>query len=311
MVIEHRLSDVVSLLDYRLYNVSDAINEFLLTCKINNKAPATITAYKFRLSAFNFHFGKISIKEIQRQHIKAYLSLLQDQALKKSTIAARYRSLHTFFTWALEEQLIDFSPMESFHPPYAERAIVKPFSQRDIEDLIYLCEGNKFLDVRNMALILVALDTGMRLNELIMLKRTDIDIETGLVTVLYGKGRKTRIVRIGNRARKAILRYLRFRNQKYPELWQTEERTPLSRAGMSIAVRRLCRRANITGARGSIHTFRHSAALYSLQNGAELIDVQKMLGHSKIKTTADTYLAGFDSIAVAKRHEKFSPADNL
>jgi site-specific recombinase XerD len=141
--------------------------------------------------------------------------------------------------------------------------------------------------------------------------RKDVDLESGLITIVFGKGRKTRIVRIGIRARKALMKYLRYRNPEYQELWQTEERRPLSSAGMGISIRRLCQRANITDTRGSMHTFRHSAAMFSLENGAELIDVQKMLGHSKIKTTADTYLADFDSRAVAKRHEKFSPADNL
>jgi integrase/recombinase XerD len=310
MVLENRLIDLTSLVDHRPDSLAQLVKEFLLSCRIANKPQSTISTYEYRLRPFVANFSTLKITEISKRHIQAYLLWLREQKIKDSTINSYYRTAHTFFSWALEEDLIEHSPFEGLHPPAFEKPDIKPFSKKDLEDLLFLCEGNAFLDVRNRAIILMVFDTGLRLAETAALLLKDIDLESGLVTV-HGKGRKIRIVRIGNNARRALMRYCRYRKIDHPELWQTEERRPLTRAGMSIAIRRLCDRANITDARGSMHTFRHSAAFYALENGADLIDVQKMLGHSKIKTTADTYLAGFDSRAVAKRHEKFSPADNL
>lgn len=115
---------------------------------------------------------------------------------------------------------------------------------------------------------------------------------------------------MGIKARKALIRYLRFRNEKCEELWQTEERRPMTRDGVQTAIERLCKRAEITDAKPGPHTIRHSCAFTSLANGANIYDLKELFGHAKIQTT-QIYLDAYNSLMAAKQHEKFSPVDNL
>ena len=321
MTLDLSLFNDTSVLDHNPESLPAVLDEYKVTLRLENKSKGTIFNYDNRLLIFiNFLRDRkhsLSIKEINKKHIQYYLLWLKDEyisqngnPLKDSTVNIHYRILHSFFKWCAKETFIPQSPMLTLSPPSFVKPEIKPFSKRDIEKLLYICKGEKYLDVRNRAIVLVALDTGLRLAEMANIRMTGFDMNTGYLYVL-GKGNKRRMVRIGIEGRKALLKYMRYRNKALPQLWQTEEKRPLSRDGLQVAMKRLCKRAEITDARGSPHTFRHSAAMFSLRNGADLVDIQHMLGHSRIKTTADTYLNGWDSEQVAQRHEKFSPVDNL
>jgi integrase/recombinase XerD len=103
---------------------------------------------------------------------------------------------------------------------------------------------------------------------------------------------------------------MRYRNEQYDALWQTEERTPLTRNGLAIAMKRLSQRANIKDAKLGAHTFRHTCAYLSLENGADIYDLKELYGHKKIQTT-QIYLDGYGSKMAAAKHEKFSPVEKL
>jgi site-specific recombinase XerD len=264
----------------------------------------------------------LNIQEINKRHIKEFQLYLLDRKTKQGNLVkdslrnAYYRCLHSFFEWAKDEdvEILERSPMEGMHPPAYTKAEIKPFSVSDIESLLLLCKGNTFIVTRNKSLILVDMDTALRLEELTEMMVDDIDMETGYIHVL-GKGRRRRMVRMGVRTRRVLISYLRHRAQRnkgqYKNLWLTEEGHPLTRGGIRITIERLCDRAGITDTRGSTHTFRHTGAIFSFRNGADLKDVQVMLGHARSKTTADIYLNSWDSEQAAQRHEKFSPVDNL
>jgi site-specific recombinase XerD len=159
------------------------------------------------------------------------------------------------------------------------------------------------------AIVLVFLDTGIRLSEMAGLKLDDLDVDSGLIRV-SGKGNKERIVRIGQRTLKALLRYLLTRDDDCPAMWLTEERKPLHRNGISIMVRRLTARAGITRAKRGPHTFRHTAALAYYRNGGDIDTLQIMLGHSSTLITR-AYLSTLGADDMIKVHEKASPVDNM
>ena len=125
-----------------------------------------------------------------------------------------------------------------------------------------------------------------------------------------GKGSKERVVRIGLKAQKALLKYLLARKDEYPELWLTEERRPMILTGVKTAVRRYCERAVVSGARPSPHTFRHTFAIRAFEAGAREFEIQALLGHSTLEMTK-RYMSTFDATNAIKAHVKFSPVDHM
>lgn len=209
----------------------------------------------------------------------------------------------------VEEGILAQSPMLNIKPPRMPKLIPKPFSRHDIDNLLLLCSGNRFLEVRNRALVLLFLDTGLRLAEVAGIQLQDIDFDRETIKVM-GKGAKERRVRIGKTAQKAILRYLLNRNDGLPCLWVTEERRPMAKGGVQMVIKRLAQRAGITGVKLGPHTFRHTAAISYLRNGGSEFTLQLMLGHSTLQMTRK-YVATLGEEDLIKAHRTASPVDNL
>jgi len=151
------------------------------------------------------------------------------------------------------------------------------------------------------------LDTGLRLSELAGIQLADVNFDRETIKVM-GKGAKERVVRMGKTTQKALLHYLLKRNDDYSCLWVTEERRPLRRAGVQIAIKRLCHRAEITDAKPGPHTFRHTAAINYLRNGGSEFTLQIMLGHSTLEMTRK-YVSSLGAEDMIKMHKIASPVD--
>lgn len=287
------------------------LQAFLLSCRVDELSPTTIQNYRYQIGSFLRFHHQLNLTpggEVTVHHIRLFLLKLQD---KNSPISVRdyYKSLRRFFNWLVEEGLLERTPMTTIHPPRIPKKIIRPFSPQDIDNLLLLCSGNHFLDIRNRAIILVFLDTGLRLAELAGIQLRDIDFGRETIKVM-GKGAKERVVRIGKTAQRAVLKYLLLRNDSLPCLWVTEERSPFARWGIQSAIKRLCHRAEIVGAKRGPHSFRHTFGTQAFLNGADIREVQSLLGHSTLKTTL-TYLATVDSEVAVKRHREFSPVDRM
>jgi len=280
-----------------------------VACRVEGKSPNTLEDYDSRLKRFIDNHGDRPAESVTAVDIRQYLSQLQSKGLQQTTVRSHYKVLKTFFNWLIAEELLDKNPMFHVKPPKLPKKLVHPFSQDDIEKLLILTSGNTFLSTRNRAIILMFLDTGLRLSEMAALTLSDMDVNSGLIRVT-GKGNKERVVRIGQRTLKVLLRYLLMRNDDYPELWLTEEREPLHRNGINTMIRRLTARAGITRAKRGPHTFRHTAALAYYRNGGDIDTLQIMLGHSSTLITR-VYLSTLGADDMIAVHKKVSPVDNI
>ena len=192
--------------------------------------------------------------------------------------------------------------------------VVKPYTTEEIRKMLAVCEYDynhnaKFLGSRNQAIILVLLDTGVRLSELLQIEVGDIDNETGNIKVL-GKGAKERMVRIGRTAQKILWRYLVHRpDNGMKELWLTEEGEPLHERGVQSLVKRLKERAGINS-QGSVHKFRHSFAIGFLRTDKNVFNLQYLLGHSDLDMVR-RYTSTLGMEDALEAHKTASPADQL
>jgi len=278
---------------------------YLISCQVENKSQSTITSYSAVLKRF---IPFVQSDPVTASDIRLFILSLQQAELSPHTIHLYYRSLKAWFNWLVAEDQLEKSPMLNVKPPKLPRKIIQPLTTEDVNNYLLLTSGKHFVDIRNRAILLVFIDSGVRLSELVGMKLEDLDIENGYITVT-GKGNKQRVVFIGREARKALLKYLVMRKDSYPCLWVTEESRPIGTRGIQIMIQRLSRRAGITVKKGP-HTFRHTSAVNYLMNGGDLYTLSAMLGHTDVKVT-ENYLRGINTKQLAEKHKKYSPVDNF
>ena len=284
---------------------------FLLSSRVDGLSPRTLADYEYKVGAFVLFCSGLGINDpgqVTASEVRQFLLKLQEKNAPAS-VSGYYKSVNRFFSWMVEERILDRSPMATIHSPRVPQKVIMPFNPEHIRCLLLLCDDRTFIGARNRALVLMFLDTGLRLSEMAGIQLADIEWERETVKVM-GKGAKERVVRIGRTAQKALLRYLLMRQDNFPCLWVSEERKPLTHWGIAQVIGTLKKRSGISDVRCSAHTFRHTFATRALMNGAGEFEVQSLLGHSKLDMTR-RYAASLRSEEAVVGHRKWSPVDNL
>jgi len=289
------------------------LKNYLIACKVEGKSPATIMIYHRVISYFIDYSLRCGLPQkagtISANDIRLFLLDLQQKKLAPATVNAYYRAMNTFFNWLVNEGYIEKSPMLNIKPPKVPRMVVTPLNKEQITELLRWCGSVSFIDLRNRAIILLFLETGLRLAELARIQLNDIDFDNETIKVM-GKGSKERLVRIGKTTQRALLKYILARSDEYPCLWLTEERKPMASSGIQTMVKRLFRYSGINGVKRGPHTLRHTAAINYLRNGGDQFTLQIMLGHASLDMTRK-YVSTLGTEDMIRVHRKASPVDNL
>lgn len=257
------------------------LKDYLDTCKVEGKSPRTIEVYQINIQRY---LSVIAPQSPNPVNTLSYLASLRDKHYAPATIHQVFRSLRTWFNWLVKCDIITKSPMSNIRAPKVPQRIHRTFDTAQLQRILVWCEQSKFTSVRNKAMILILLDTGIRIGELASLKGNGINMDTGAVRII-GKGDKERIVRVSLPARQALLSYRRKRNDNFDALWVSEERKPMTLVGIKSTIIKISHSAKIEGIKLGAHTYRHTAARSYLMNGGDLRTLQYMMGHSDIATT--------------------------
>jgi integrase/recombinase XerD len=255
----------------------------------------TIEAYRRDLSDYaGFLAGKgKSPQTAERAHIVAYLSLLDAQGLAASSAARRLSALRQFHKFLCADQIRPDDPTRIVASPRARRPLPHVLSVAEVDRLLSTAEAEANADVpapkREGALRLYVLlellyATGMRVSELVSLRRTAVMRDASFLTIT-GKGNKERIVPVNDSARDAVRAWAA---SLPPGPWlfpANGEDGYLSRQVFARDLKGLAGRAGISSARVAPHVLRHAFASHLLQGGADLRVVQTLLGHADISTT--------------------------
>ncbi len=214
---------------------------------------------------------------IRREHVESYIALRRE-TVKPATLSLEFRALQQFWKWALDEEEVTRSPMERMKTPRVPESPVPVVSLDEFRRLLKTAEGREYRDRRDMAIMLVLFDTGVRLGELVGLRVEDVDLRERLAYVT-GKAGHTRAVRFGMKTAVAIDRYLRLRRgHKYAStepLWLGQD-GPLSVSAVAQLIAKRCKAAGLP--RLHPHQFRHTFAHEYLANGGNEGDLQRLAG---------------------------------
>jgi len=200
-------------------------------------------------------------------------------------------SLKQFFRWLVRENHILYNPASEIELPRVERRLPKHvLTANEADRILTLPDIATPFGLRDRAMLETLYSTGMRRSELAHLSIYDVDVERGIVMIRQGKGKKDRVVPIGDRALAWLQKYLdEARPQLVAEpddgfMFLAYTGQPFSPDLLTRWVGDYVDAANI-GKRGSCHMFRHSVATLMLERGADIRYVQEMLGHASIETT--------------------------
>lgn len=218
-----------------------------------------------------------SVKKITREHVETFIDA-ERQRTSPGTAGIRHRSLQAYWKWAVSDERVNRSPMERMKHPRVPIEPVEVLDMEQIEALLGSCmRGTTFLAKRDHALLRVLL-AGLRRSEAADLKMEDVDLDDEVLTVIHGKGRKTRRVPLSIKAVQALERYIRARAQypsaDLPYLF-LGHRGRLGSSGVAVAV---VKRGKQVGVKLHAHMLRHVAAHEWLSRGGSDTGLMKAMG---------------------------------
>jgi len=291
----------------------EGMEAFLLYCKSKGLAERTVETYALALNSLKaFLAQEGSPPPIPSPHqLRAFIVHMLDRGLSRTTISIRMRAIRAFLSFLVREGFIEKSPMENVEIPKVPKQYPRVLTPEEIKRLVRACNSDTWTGIRNRAMVLTFLDTGIRLNELIALDLEDVDLQSRFIQIRRGKGAKERHVFMGRHLFRALRKWVEVRGLSSPEraffLGRNGER--LDKRNVQRILERLARRAGLDGVRVSPHVLRHTFATMYIKNGGDPFSLQRILGHSDIKTTMIyVNLAG---VALRAAHAKASPVDRL
>ena len=276
--------------DQDIYQLTDDLNQcadaFIYDRQAQNLADGTIRFYKTKMKLFIVFLESLGISniiDISPQTIRNYLVFLEEKGHNPGGIHAAYRVIKTFLNWwGNEAEPQNWrNPIKKVRAPKVPVEILEPVKPDQALKLLSVCDTKTLLGLRDCAIILTLMDTGVRASELISMTRKDLDLRKGKIIIRKGKGNKFRIVFISGKTQKVIQRYLEERSDFKSFLWTTNKGTQLTYSGLRQIIRRRSKDANIDPP--SLHSFRRYFALQMLRNGVDIFSLQKLMGHSDIQ----------------------------
>lgn len=298
-------------------SLRDLIDEYAVALEVAGRSRRTIDWYRTYLEEFAAFAGRGdqtgTLEDLTPAIARRWLLASQSsrsRPLAPNSMAGRVRTLRAFGGWLQRELQLDAHPLAGLPIPKVPDVLVPSLTQTELRALLEA--ANRTRDsIRDRAILLLLLDTGLRLGELVRLSVGDVDLIEGRGRVM-GKGAKERVVPIGGRTRRALRAWIvtRRRADGSDPLFISRRGGRLTPRAVQRLVRRVAQAAGVL-MRCSPHVLRHSFARAFLANGGDVFSLQRILGHSpsSLQVTRRYVLLLDDDLRAV--HLRVSPVDRL
>lgn len=271
------------------------LERFLSAKRVEGCSEKTLKYYRSTIETMLTTVGK-GIRHILTEDLRSYLTDYQSRkGSSRVTIDNIRRILSSFFSWLEDEDYIIKSPVRRIHKVKTVSSIKETYTDEDLEKMRDNCK-----ELRDLAIIDILSSTGMRIGEMVLLNREDIDFAER-ECVVFGKGEKERIVYFDARTKLHLTEYLKSRMDDNPALFVTL-RAPYERiqiGGVEYRLRELGRRLEIPKVHP--HKFRRTLATMAIDKGMPIEQLQQLLGHQRIDTTLQYAMVKQSNVKTAHR----------
>ena len=276
--------------NWNYFGIETLLEKFLYYLEFEkNNSPKTLENYSLWLNRFVNYIWNMDVREIKAMHILDYRMYLNQLGLSKKTVNYHAVALRSFFKFCLKNDIDCISPdkIELAKMPTREVNFLTQEEVQKILDAPYEYEKNDLIRKRDLAILNILYGTGLRVSELVNLKRSQLNSETKQFSVMW-KWSKIRAIFMTEKAKQALVDYLKSRTDDseflFISLSQNSRWQKLSRNSVEEIVKKY---KNLAWIKKKVtpHTLRHSFATALLQKWADLRAVQALLGHSSITTT--------------------------
>ena len=272
------------------------LDDFSRILKIErNYSNNTISSYLSDLKSFDNFLEKnrIDFKKLNNKHTKLFFRDLSKKKFSPRTIKRKFSSLSSYFNFLLDRRIIKNNPLNGVFTPKIPKILPEILTIEEINNIFLATESskNEILSLRDRCILEMLYSSGLRVSEVCELKINNIQFDLDLIR-FFGKGSKERIIPLTYYARKWLKKYLSEsrkilssrskRSSNY--VFLSNNGLSLTRMAIWLSVKKYVNSAGILK-KISPHTFRHSFATHLIDGGANLIEVQALLGHADISTT--------------------------
>ena len=271
------------------------LDNFLGAKRIEGCSEKSLTYYRTTIETMNEKVEK-NVREMETNDLRTYLmEYQQEKNSSKVTVDNIRRILSSFFSWLEDEDYILKSPVRRIHKVKAAMTIKETYTDEALEKMRDNCN-----EPRDLALLDMLASTGMRVGELVLLNKEDIDFEER-ECVVFGKGSKERMVYFDARTKIHLQNYLQERSDNNPALF-VSLRAPHQRlkiGGIERRLRELGKKLDIE--RVYPHKFRRTLATIAIDKGMPIEQLQQLLGHKRIDTTLQYAMVKQSNVKLAHR----------
>ena len=251
----------------------------------------TIKSYRSDLNKFEFFLTKKGAKKLSFIDPEIVQEFLYEESkrVNAKTQGRIISTLKTFFNFLVLEKLISVSPIENIDYPKIDSKIPLVLSTDEIDKIISSAFSKKY-GLRNQAIIEIMYSCGLRVSELTEMKISNIFFDESLIKIL-GKGNKERFIPLSSTAKKLLYNYITYNRKNLSQDKQSIDIVFLNNRGKKLTRVMVYNIINDAALEAKInkkispHTLRHSFATHLIENGADIISIQKMMGHENVVTT--------------------------
>lgn len=271
------------------------IDAFVAAKRIEGCSEKTLKYYRITIETMVASIDK-GIRHIQTEDLRSYLTDYQSKnQSSRVTIDNIRRILSSFFSWLEDEDYILKSPVRRIHKVKTATNIKETYTDEDLEKMRDNCT-----ELRDLAMIDMLASTGMRVGEMVLLNRNDIDFNER-ECIVFGKGSKERVVYFDVRTKIHLQNYLRSRKDDNPALF-VSLKSPYERlkiGGVEVRLREFGKQLGLQ--RVYPHKFRRTLATTAIDKGMPIEQLQQLLGHRKIDTTLQYAMVKQSNVKIAHR----------